>query len=237
MKVSRLSSLTTISRLLVAFLLSFLLLANDVVSLAETTSDNRTVAEQLEEAQKENGTKQTERESGDTTTSIEDEETAVQLQEEPSLLWSFVKLIGALAFVIFLMLVLLRLFTNRSKAFRQNRTIENIGGVSLGPNRSVQIVRVGEKLLVVGVGENVQLLKEIDTEEEIEQLITKHEQQLERLDVPMTKFANWLGRKATRRKVETTTEEVEFSSVLRKQLEDVSESQKKVHEAMKEQNK
>lgn len=202
----------------------------DTVVLAEEIPENRTVAESLKE--KEN-------QRDDKASQIENdlEEQPLELQEESSLIWSFVKLIGALAFVIFIMFFLLKLFNNRSRAFRANKTIENIGGVSLGANRSVQIVRIGERVLVLGVGENVQLIKEIDKNEEVEQLLEKYEQELEKLDVPITKLSNWFKEKTSNPKKGSGKREVEFGTMLKKQLEDVSESQKKVHEAMKEQKR
>lgn len=202
----------------------------DTVVLAEEIPENQTVAESLKE--KEN-------QRDDKVSQIENdlEEQPLELQEESSLIWSFVKLIGALAFVIFIMFFLLKLFNNRSRAFRANKTIENIGGVSLGANRSVQIVRIGERVLVLGVGENVQLIKEIDKNEEVEQLLEKYEQELEKLDVPITKLSNWFKEKTSNPKKGSGKREVEFGTMLKKQLEDVSESQKKVHEAMKEQKR
>ena len=46
-------------------------------------------------------------------------------------------------------------------------------GTTLGANRSVQLIKIGNQLLIVGVGENIQLLKEIDDEQEYEQIISR----------------------------------------------------------------
>lgn len=235
MKVKSLRSFSKAILAIIMFIFCFQ--AIHTVTFAEEISENRTVDQALKEAEKQ---KEDESDAGNETqmdNELNVEESPLELQEEPSLVWSFIKLIGALAFVIIIMFVLLRLFSGRSRAFRANKTIENIGGVSLGANRSVQIVRVGDRVLIVGVGENVQLLKELDKDEEVEKLLEKHEQEIERLDVPITKLSNWLGGRTSGQKSERGKREVEFGTMLKQQLDDVSESQKKVHEAMKEQKR
>lgn len=54
--------------------------------------------------------------------------------------------------------------------------MENLGGISLGQNKSVQVIRVGEKVYLLGVGENVELLKEISDQNLIDELIHKNDQ-------------------------------------------------------------
>ncbi|WP_143521264.1 flagellar biosynthetic protein FliO, partial [Pseudomonas sp. 2995-1] len=89
----------------------------------------------------------------------------------------------ALAFVIFLIYALLKFINNKSRSFRSHSTIEAVGGVGLGSNRSVQMVRVGGKVYLLGVGESVNLLKEISNPEEIDKLLAEHRPQ-EAIDQP-----------------------------------------------------
>ncbi|MFD2616878.1 flagellar biosynthetic protein FliO [Terrilactibacillus laevilacticus] len=91
----------------------------------------------------------------------------------PNVFLIFLKLIGALAIVLALIYVLYKLMLKRSKSYQEAGAIRNIGGVSVGHRRSVQLIRVGDEVLVVGVGENVQLLKEIDDRELIKTLTEK----------------------------------------------------------------
>ncbi len=51
-----------------------------------------------------------------------------------------------------------------------------MGGTNVGSSKSVQVVKVGNQLFVIGVGDNVQLLSEI-TGQEKQQLLTQYEEQ------------------------------------------------------------
>ncbi|SDJ72202.1 flagellar biosynthetic protein FliO [Sediminibacillus albus] len=86
--------------------------------------------------------------------------------EEPSsnLFFYFVKLFFALAFVLALIYFLLKFLNRRNKMFQKVRAMENVGGISLGSQKSLQIVRIGEKVYVIGVGDNVEMLTEITDE-------------------------------------------------------------------------
>lgn len=88
--------------------------------------------------------------------------------------WDFFRMIFALGFVIALLYVLLRFIGKKSRAYQKANFIENLGGTNLGNNRSVQLVKVGEKILVVGVGENIQLLAEITDKVEQEKLLQEY---------------------------------------------------------------
>ncbi len=88
---------------------------------------------------------------------------------------NLVKLALALVVVLGLIYVLLKFLNKRNRLFQQVRAMENIGGIALGNNKSVQIVRVGEKVFMLGVGDNVDLLTEIKDEQTIE--LTEQDQQ------------------------------------------------------------
>ncbi|QKY69044.1 flagellar biosynthetic protein FliO [Lentibacillus sp. CBA3610] len=88
-----------------------------------------------------------------------------------SLLINLVKMAFALLLVLGLIYILLKFINKRSKRFQQVRGLENIGGVSVGSNKSVQLVRIGSKVFLVGVGENVELLREITDDETKEEIL------------------------------------------------------------------
>ncbi|MBU8786433.1 flagella biosynthesis regulatory protein FliZ [Bacillus glycinifermentans] len=90
-------------------------------------------------------------------------------------IFDFVKMIGALLFVIFLIYALVKFMNKRNRLLKPFQYVENIGGAPLGQNRSVQLVKVGNRVLVVGVGENIQLLKEIDDEQDVKEILAQHE--------------------------------------------------------------
>ncbi|PAD40074.1 flagellar biosynthetic protein FliO [Terribacillus sp. 7520-G] len=91
---------------------------------------------------------------------------------------NLVKLALALAVVLGLIYVLLKFLNKRNRLFQQVRAMENIGGIALGNNKSVQIVRVGEKVYMLGVGDNVDLLTEIEDEQTIKELTEQDQQEM-----------------------------------------------------------
>ncbi|MFD1018194.1 flagellar biosynthetic protein FliO [Thalassobacillus hwangdonensis] len=112
-----------------------------------------------------------ENESGDGGTDSGLSDQAEPPNENESLLWSLVKMFFALLLVLGLIYGLLKFFNKRSKLFGQSRKLENLGGLTLGPNRSVQIVRIADKVFVLGVGDDVNMLTEITDEKVIDELL------------------------------------------------------------------
>lgn len=73
---------------------------------------------------------------------------------------SVVHMVIALAIVLLLIGVLVRFLAKRSTV-RQRGSIEILAARQLATNRSVQVIEVGEKQFLVGVGENITMLSEI----------------------------------------------------------------------------
>ncbi|MCL7746479.1 flagellar biosynthetic protein FliO [Halalkalibacter alkaliphilus] len=156
----------------------------------------------------------------------------------------FAQMISALALVVVLIYVLLRFLNKRSQSFRSSRLLENIGGVPLGANKSVQLVKIGDRLLVVGVGDSIQLLKEIEDVGEVESIINHQQEQLEQFDQPIQRLFNWVNTKISPKKnthnqstKASKSNHDAFKSLLENQLKDVSNSQKKIHDTVRERDK
>ncbi len=92
--------------------------------------------------------------------------------------WDFIKMILATAFVVFLIYVLLKFVNKKNKFGSTSRYIENLGGTNVGQNRSIQLVKVGKRIFVVGVSDSVQLLKEIEDEDEYREILEEHEKRI-----------------------------------------------------------
>lgn len=103
--------------------------------------------------------------------------------------FDFVKMIGALLFVILLIYGFVKLMNRRNRLLKPFQYVENIGGTSVGQNRSVQLIKVGNSVLVVGVGETIQLLKEIEDEKEREAILSQYEESMSS-KVEWTKLVN-----------------------------------------------
>lgn len=89
--------------------------------------------------------------------------------------FDYVKVLIALVFVLGLLLFILKYLNKRNFNYQQNAVIKNIGGLSVGQQKSVQLLLIGKSVYVVGVGDNIQLLKEIDSDEEVDNLLSQIE--------------------------------------------------------------
>ncbi|MCG7342880.1 flagellar biosynthetic protein FliO [Sporosarcina sp. ACRSL] len=85
-------------------------------------------------------------------------------------LWDYIKTLFALLFVIGLLLALLKFINRKNRMFDQHRFIKNVGGLSLGQHKSIQLVVIGDSYYLIGVGDEVRLLKEITDPKEIKAL-------------------------------------------------------------------
>ncbi|QOR68897.1 flagellar biosynthetic protein FliO [Cytobacillus suaedae] len=140
--------------------------------------------------------------------------------------WDFFKMILATLFVVSLIYLLLKFINKKNRLFNHYKYIENIGGTSLGTNRSIQLVKVGDRILVVGVGEDIQLLKEIDDNEEIKEILEEHNSRLDHLAQPRDVLNKLLQYK----KGNSTEDTKEFKSILKEQLSELSKGRKKMLE-------
>lgn len=133
--------------------------------------------------------------------------------------FDFVKMIGALLFVILLIYGFVKLMNRRNRLLKPFQYVENIGGTSVGQNRSVQLIKVGNSVLVVGVGETIQLLKEIEDEKEREAILSQYEESMSS-KVEWTKLVN--RRKDGEKKPQTMLPS--FSKALKEQLNELKQS-------------
>lgn len=140
----------------------------------------------------------------------------------------FFRMIFTTLFVIVLIYFLLKFVNKRNRMFNQHRFIENLGGTSLGTNRSIQIVKIGERVLVVGVGDTIQLLKEIEDTDEINEILEQHNATLESMIQPR----DIINRFIEKRKEAKDADQPLFSSMLQKQLTELKQGRKKIVEQL-----
>lgn len=88
--------------------------------------------------------------------------------DAPPNIGNFITVIVVLVLIIGLIIILIRFLAHKNNSWFSSRSIRHLGGVGLGQNKSVQMVKVGNSLYVVGVGEDVTLLDKIDEQEEID---------------------------------------------------------------------
>ena len=90
-----------------------------------------------------------------------------------------VRTLFVLLFVIGLLLIVLKWLQKKNNLSSMNQLVTNLGGTSLGGNRSVQLIKTGRSILIVGVGDDVHLLKEINDEKEIEAILEEYNKRLD----------------------------------------------------------
>ncbi|PYZ98028.1 hypothetical protein CR205_05380 [Alteribacter lacisalsi] len=158
-----------------------------------------------------------------------EERNELPAHDEQNFFWLLFQMFLALGFVLLLIYGMLRLINRRTRTLKGSRTIQTIGGVNVGANRSVQIVRAGDKLLIVGVGDDVRLLREIDDPDEVAQMLKDHETH-DAFEVPAVKAGTWLRKTIARKSRRAPS----FSALLEQRMAGVKEAQKNAHKKMTE---
>lgn len=147
-----------------------------------------------------------------------------------------VKVIFFLGVIILLFFVLIKYIAKKNKGTMFGNSIRSLGGVPLGQNKSIQIVEVGHSLLVVGVGENIQLLDKINDANEVAYISELlYSSQDER--VGFGSLSKWISNLPGRKK--DVEEEVEitssFQQVFHDRMQRVTDRNKNVHEWLSDQ--
>ena len=80
-------------------------------------------------------------------------------------------MIVVLILIIGLILLFVKLLSQKNRFWLGNRAVRSLGGVQLGQNKSLQLIEIGSAIYVVGVGDNVNLVHRIDDEEEVRSIL------------------------------------------------------------------
>ncbi|KGR86426.1 flagellar biosynthetic protein FliO [Lysinibacillus odysseyi] len=145
--------------------------------------------------------------------------------------WEYIKIFLALLFVLGLLLFVLRFLNKRNLNYQQNSMIQNLGGQSVGAQKSVQLLQIGNKLYIVGVGENVQLLQVITDPEEIEGILALYNEKLGNTTASpyIAELFNKFRAKGTAEK-----QPADFSELLDKRLSQIKQQRSDELESWKE---
>ncbi|MET1013989.1 MAG: flagellar biosynthetic protein FliO [Paenisporosarcina sp.] len=93
--------------------------------------------------------------------------------------WDYIKMILGLLFVLALLYGVLKFINSKNRQYQQHQLIQNLGGLSLGQHKSVQLLQIGDSLVLVGVGEDISILKEISDPAEKEKMLAFYNQKQE----------------------------------------------------------
>lgn len=142
--------------------------------------------------------------------------------------WDYIKILLALAFVVCLLFFVLKLVNKNNKKYQSNQMLQNLGGVSVGQQKSIQLLKVGNSLFLVGVGDDVHILKEITDEQEQQSLLKMHEDKQDlAAQVPyIAELLTVVKNKVKKQPVETA-ENIGFKEELDKKLNQIKKNRQK----------
>ncbi|WP_047984871.1 flagellar biosynthetic protein FliO [Ornithinibacillus californiensis] len=173
----------------------------------------------------ENNTQNTENSGTDSGTNTGENPPATEEEqsESGSVVFSLIQMVFALFLILILIYLLLKFLNKRNKLFNQVKALENLGGITVGPSKSIQVVRVGGKLYLIGVGENVQLLEEIIDEQMKEEILKSYQEQS---DFKAENVLSFFQRKTNQVVDKENTKDQNFKSLFSNELEKLKQNRK-----------
>lgn len=148
--------------------------------------------------------------------------------------FDYIKALFYFGLVLAILIYVLRFINKRSVKYQQNSIVQNLGGTSLGAQKSVQLLRIGDTIYIVGIGDNVQLIKEISDPEEVEEIINEYNERLT-LTTGAPKLLDFTKKFFGNKKDDVPSEyESNFGNMLRKNISDLTKERRNELEKWKE---
>lgn len=152
------------------------------------------------------------------------------VEDEPvpstSIVINFIKMIFALLLVLALIYFILTFIKKRNRLFSNVHVLENLGGITVGTNKSIQLVRIGAKVYLIGVGDNVEMLQEITDEEIVHTLLEEEEQNAQ--------SSTFIGAFLQKGRFRSDEKNKQFTSTLEKELNKIKDKRHRMIHHMKE---
>jgi flagellar protein FliO/FliZ len=152
---------------------------------------------------------------------------------------SLVYVIIVLVVIVALIILLIRFLGTKNKSWFSNPMIRIIGGVGLGPNKTLQVIELGNSVYLVGVGENISLVDKISDPEEVAAILAALREDAETNRNILPPYLKKLVSKF--RKDETPQEtdlenDISFQEVFDSKLRRISNRKDKMEELLREDN-
>ncbi len=129
----------------------------------------------------------------------------------------------ALSIIIGLIYLTFKILNIKSNIIKRSK-LSNLGGISLGQNKSVQLIKIGNKIYVLGVGDDVVLIKIIDNEDEIN--LIEQSEEFNKKSLNFERYLNSFTDKLFKKK----NNQIEFEEFLTQKLNDIKETKQKLME-------
>ncbi|WP_203246234.1 flagellar biosynthetic protein FliO [Sporosarcina beigongshangi] len=221
---------TTAKKYLSAFLLTILLVPQLVIIPVQAQEDpNKSVSDYWDTDKESNTEKENDTEINlepDTDEPIADP--ASQGEAVGSSAGDYIKVMVALLFVVGLLYGLLKLVNRKNRLYDKNRFMKNMGGISLGQHKSIQLVIIGDSYYLVGVGDDIRLLKEITDPAEISKLVEFYKG--DDMELPVGMLSRLLGKLPGISSKDSTTqtkESADFGDLFKTKLDEMKEERKR----------
>ncbi|MEG0386297.1 MAG: flagellar biosynthetic protein FliO [Solibacillus sp.] len=167
-------------------------------------------------------------------TTSDDETEATDSSSVSMGFWEYIKIVVALVFVLGLLLFVLKFLNKRNLSYQQNSVIRNIGGLSVGPQKSVQLVQISNRIYVLGIGDDINLIKEISAPEDVEQLLAQYGDN--QLIGSTTPYIAQLFKKFSKKNQPTNvTESPKFNEMFNERIDKIKQERSEELERWKEQ--
>lgn len=142
-----------------------------------------------------------------------------------------VKLVFMLGIVLAILFFVLRFIQKKSVSFQDGKNLQTLGGIGIGQNRSVQLIKAGNTVLIVGVGDTVTLLKEITDEAEVQMMVDQRSSQSVSTVTSQLK-TKWLkSMESQTDDVGGSDQTVKFKNMLNSLMHDRKEQQREIQKA------
>lgn len=144
----------------------------------------------------------------------------------------------ALAFVIVLIILVIRFLATRNQLWSRAGAIRHLGGIGIGQHKSVQLVQIGSKLYVLGVGNDIRLLDKVEDPADIRDILEAMK--------PASSFTgrNWLSMLRPGRQTDepgefdkaqqTEAEQVNFQQLLQSRISNLGNRSGKLKDRLAE---
>ncbi len=142
----------------------------------------------------------------------------------------YIRVVIAFVFVIGLLFGLLKFINRKNKLYDKTRLMKNMGGISLGQHKSIQLVVIGETYYIIGVGDDIRLLKEITDPEEIKTLAEFYEGESTETATAtgmLNRFLLKMTGKQAADQAGQAEEQTEFSQLFQSRLDEIKEERKR----------
>ncbi|MEC0183379.1 flagellar biosynthetic protein FliO [Paenibacillus peoriae] len=153
--------------------------------------------------------------------------------------------IGNIAWVLFVLILiivlivyLIRFLSKRNQSWFSNRSVRILGGVGLGPNKSLQLVEVGSSVYLIGVGEDIRLVDKVSDPEEVEQILAALEQEASLQRGPIAPLFAKIADKLRRNNAvqQQSEEETSFHEMFESKLRQMPNRKDKLEKLRNEEN-